>query len=137
MGWSGRGRANTNIVLGSRHTAAFSTHCGCLATPVSRPLDQSRAESIEKISNSVRAPAGGASRGGHGGSPPKRSKPGSREFFACDSLRKFEKKVVFKCITGINGSYPDDGTHFVFVFTRLGNVLVKLYKEPRRAVPPT
>ena len=79
---------------------------------------------------------GGLDRGARG-VPPKRSKPGSREFFSCDSLRKFEKKVVFKCITGINGSYPDDGTHFVFVFTRLGNVLVKLYKEPRRAVPPT
>ena len=69
MGWSGRGRANTNIVLGSRRTAAFSTHCGCLATPVSRPLDQSRAESIEKISNSVRAPAGGPREGGMGGPP--------------------------------------------------------------------
>ena len=71
MGWSGRGRANTNIVLGGRRTAAFSTHCGCLATPVSRPLDQSRAESIEKISNSVRAPAGGGLERGARGVPPQ------------------------------------------------------------------
>ena len=69
MDGSRKGRANTNIVLGGRRTAAFSTHCGCLATPVSRALDQSRAESVEKISNSVRAPAGGPRQGAWG--PPQ------------------------------------------------------------------
>ena len=69
MDGSRKGRANTNIVLGRRRTAGFSTHCGCLATPVSRPLDQSRAESVEKFSNSVRAPAGGPREGGMGGPP--------------------------------------------------------------------
>ena len=69
MDGSRKGRANTNIVLRGLRTAAFSTHCGCLATPVSRPLDQSRAESIGKFSNSVRAPAGGPREGGTGGPP--------------------------------------------------------------------